>query len=651
MVQSRDDNTIPTTPVVPNTPTPKTTAKPKVKAPTIDDVLSKCKKAEDFWRYRNDRFIRHNDLFELQEQTAPKGQILAYMNDPKVLIEKLSGMVARRKQRVQCPARSEDLMDVAQRIENGCRQWDQHVENGWFEGIHNPLAYDRAQSLFLRGWLTERIMLSTEPDNDMLVDDVLFDPYNIYPGLAGQKIQYVSHIFKTTREDLTNSFDEARKRWKDEDLDKEVQCYSYYSNVAPYWHAIIADGEWVKKPAALDYFPWVIAVAKGAIGHFPIGDRQPEEHAEFIGCGFLDAIEGVYDLVNKFITILANAVAKQENPPKVIHTVDGQPKLIDLDTGGTSWLLGNERVELMDVGPKIGQLMPLLSALQDRMNKGGLPSALFGEGTSLDSGFMSALLMGAAQDTIWTFVNALASFHQLRYKKFLTIFERFSDTGIDILVKAGGKNKKSGRKVFSGKLTAEDVGNNGTYVEVTYDDISPQDKVALANVAAMLTREKVISMFTAREKFLGLDDPELEESRVLADVLLMNPEFMKKAALLEWKKLGKHKELAKLIKEIEQEELETKKAMQQQGNPMQQPQQGNAPTQTNGGGLPPELQEMVTQLGFQEGLSGAPGANALSGGPPPENIMGLPPELNPSGVTPGNMAPGPQELIERQLRQ
>ena len=599
-------------------------AKSDTKSPSIDNILSKCKRDEQYWQKRNLRFIRHQDLFDLVEKTPPAGQILATMNDTKVLIEKLAGMVARRSPRIQVPARSESMAPTAQKIENGLRQWEKYIATEWFGGVHNPLDYDRATSLFLRGWVCERMLL--DPDSPALVSDILFDPHNIYPRLSGNKIKRVSHIFETTVGDIVDTFPDTDKHWDSEDENTIVTCYSYYENTPPYYHAVVANDTWVKKPTKLGYFPWIIGIAKGAISHHAIGNQLPDQHAEFIGAGFLDTIEGVYKLVNKFVTMLANTLAKQENPPKVINTIDGKPKELDTSAGSTSTFFATEKVQLLEVGPKIGQLLPMLGSLQDRLNKGGLPSAMFGEGTSLESGFMSALLMGAAQDSIWTFVRALAQFHSARYTKFLELFRDYAVDGIDVITHIKGSEDFAGRMVIGDQMTASDVVRNGTYVEVNYEDISPQDRVALGNLAALLVREKLISYQTAREKYLGLDDPELEDDRVLSDILMTNPQFVSRAALLQWKKLGRKPELAALVAEIDKE------SQKPAGIP-------NA----GGGGqvLPPE---MIAAL-MQAAGGGAPP------GPPPEGVpgMGLPPEVAPSGVTPGESAPGPQDIINMMM--
>ncbi len=592
-------------------------AKSRRKAPTVQQVLERCKSDRDFWQQRNQRMQRHQDLFDLVEKSSKEGQILVYLNDPKVLVRKISGLIARRQHRIEVPPRGEENAERAQRIENGCRWWDKQVSVDWSEDLHNPLRYDEAQSLLLRGWVCERIMLN--PDDEAFVDCVLFDPFNVYPRLSGKRIRRVTHAFEATIEELIETFPECADQFADQDETQKKKCFGYYENVEPYWYCVVtADSEtFIKKPVKLEYFSWDISIAQGAFSHHAIADNPVEEQAAKIGEGFLDSIEGIYKLMNKFVTILANAANKQENPPKLVTTINGEPKEVDLSAGAENTLIVGEGLQVLPTGVQIGQFMPLLTTLQDRLNKGSIPGAMFGEGTALNSGFMSALMMGAAQDTLWTFIEALGLHHTRRYQRFLELFKKFADRPLPIVAKAAQPNNKdlAGKRVWGELLSVEDVEVNGTYVEVTYEDITPQDRVALGQLAALLVREKLISLFTARGKYLGLDDPELENNRVLAELVNLNEDAVKKLAMLSLKILGRDKELGALMDALNQEEVQKAAAANPQlqaGNPAGQgpgqgPMMGLAPNT-----LPPEAAGLPgTQPNDAELL-----AAMLSGGMP-----------------------------------
>lgn len=534
-------------------------------APTIEEIQERAKDDEAYWSARNERMVEHQDLFDLVEGTSQDGTILVTLNDPKVYIEKIAGLLGRKEYRIEVPPKGASNSSVAQRIENALRWWRNYASRSWQRGLHNPLPYDQAQSLLLRGWVCTRLML--DPEEEGLIDETLFDPYYIYPRIGRKKVIRVSHIYYATVDELRVDFPDKASLFEGMSPNQRLKLISYYENQAPYWNAIVVNGEWLQEPQQLGYWSWVIAVAKGAFSHSAIGDRQAEDHSKYIGVGFLDALSSMYDLLNKYITIMANAAGKMENPPKLVQTMNGQMKEIDLAPGATSVLAVGENFKVIDVGPNLGSLMPLIQTLQDRMNKAGLPAAMFGEGTNVESGFMGALMMGAAQDTLWTFVSGLAAYHSMRFEKYLTLFRDFSGVNLPVLsppssVPAqatpsgqpgfGGGSASPARSIWGEELSPQDIATNGTYVEVVYEDISPQDRIALANLAALLVEKKLVDLRTAREKYLGFDDPDTIGNRVLGDLVYMNQNAVQILTGMSLAQLGRNEDLGALMGQAQQ---------------------------------------------------------------------------------------------------
>ena len=605
----------------------------KPKAPDAEWLIAEAGKLTTYWTGRNERMERHQRLFDLTEKTPAAGKMLVYLNDPKVIVEKIAALVDRREHRIEVPPQGEENVEAAQKIENALRHWSRLINERWAEGLHNPLPYDQSQSIFLRGWVAERITL--DPDSENVVYDCLVDPYSVYPRMAGDRIKHIVRVYDATVADVHEDFPDAGEAFTAMEPEKVLHCIAFYDNRPPYYHGVLADGEWAKKPTGLGYWSWVVSTAKGRFSHHAVGMAEDDDPGTHIGEGFLDAIESIVANLQKFLTIMANVGAKIENPPKLIQTVDGRPKEIDLDTGASNYLMLQENVQVIDLGQHAAQLIPLISTFQDRINKGSLPSAMFGEGTSLESGFMSALMMGAAQDSLWTFIKALEAFHAQRYRKILELFRDHSDKDMPYIAKAqatppapqlygptGDKlaqrpRLEAGRPTWGQKLTVADVKANGIYVEVSYEDISPQDRVALGNLAALLVNAKLISLDTARNKYLGLDDPGLENQKVLGELVNTHPDAVKKLAEWSLEDTYKERELQALrAGEDEQAAAEKAKmaaALPEQGRPQ---------------GLPP-------------GIPG-PGEAGMPLGMPP----GLPPNVLPGPMAgiPGSI-PSDEELL------
>jgi hypothetical protein len=574
------------------------------KAPTIEQIEQWAREDEAFWRERNLRQEQDQDLYDLVWRSAPPGEVLFYTNDPAAYVRKLTGLMARKKYRIDVPARGRS--QTAQRIENACRHWDAVMSREHVKGLRPPMQWARCLSLFLRGWIAERTML--DPDSEHLVSDVLFDPYTVYPRLTGNGLQHVTHAYEATIDELRETFPEAAKRWKGMDGDKVVRCVAYYGNREPYYHAIVAEGGWVKRPAALGYWPWQISIAESRISPHAVGMARDYLRSGAIGTGILQTIRGMIANVETLLTSLGNAAAKQENPPLIVQPPDGQVYQVELKPGTQNTIPVGSKVDIVDVGAKIATLLPLLQTFQDRIDKGSIPASLFGMGGSGDSGFLRALEIGAANDILMGYVDCLALHQVRRFETFLDLYGRFADKPFEYVSK-GAKGLARGQRGWGEQMTARDIEQNGTFVEVTYEDISPQDRVALGQLAAMLNEKRLVSRKKAQEKYLGEDDPEQEQQQILAEEIYGNPEAVKVMTRAALKRLGLTDEL---------------KALDQVTQPQPQPEQVPGPQGMQAAPpVPPEVLAMLGQMG-QPGQPGAVLPGQMPTGLPPEV---LPPEM------------------------
>ncbi len=519
------------------------------KKPSLDQILARAKADKERWEKRNERMERHERLYSLERPVTKAGEVVVVLNDPRVVTQKVAQTLARRKKRIMVAARGEENRVPAQRIENTLRWYEGYAGHKWQDGLHPPFDFDIALTLTLRGIVAERI--TYDKDSKVGISEKIIDPYHIYPKLGSDRIERVCHIYKTSAGTVKEEFPES-KYVADLDDDTEVTVTGYYENRPPYFHAIIVDNQFVKEPVGLDYWPWVIRLAKSGVGQTPIGSRTEKEALAEIGQGFLDCIEDTVRDMNRYVTVMASAAAKMENPPKVVFSVNGQTNEVDIETGGTTTLAVGENVQLLEIGPKIGQLMPLLTTFQDRLNKGTLPASLFGSGAGAESGFDRALMLGAAEDTLRMFSVALESFHAARFSKILEIFERLGPDSVEIV------SVKKKARLWGTGMTVADVKANGTFVEVVYPDSTPQDRAAMANIAIALTDKKIWSLLRARE-MTEVDDPEGENRQILREMIYLDPDMIKRLAEIHWEELENSPELQMLMK-IKREKAEAEKA-------------------------------------------------------------------------------------------
>ena len=573
--------------------------------PTLAQVAAWAIADKDYWRSRNERFERHQKLFDLEEPSVPEGQVAVVLNDPHTVIEKAASIVGRKTARIEVWPKGEANAGAAQRIENALRWYEKEANERRRDGIHNAFDYDINKSAALRGWIADLLMIDRE--GPMCVRERLQEPYHLYPRIGGDRIVRVIHEYETTAADVKTDFPDANEL-RDYPDDQLVTVVAVYVNEPPYWHCVTVDAKWAKPPVEpLGHWPWVIRVVKGAFTHDSIGGSSRQDAARDVGQGFLDGIEGIVKRLNQFITMLANATARMDDPPTVLKLVGNKLKEISMLPGSRNVVGVTEGVQLLEPGPGIAQMMNLSGTFQDRFSKSTFPSAMFGAGAEVASGYLQALMMNAANDVLWTMVDTAASFKMRRFQKVLEIFrDNYPDTeaevGYDFPMRATRMgNRKSGllkgQHVWGTKLTVEDVKKNGIHVNVSYPDVTPQDRLAIANMVLGLVREKVWSLKRGRD-MTEVDDPNAEEEQVLREQMFLNEEVIKEAAYASWREAAQELPTTQaIIKVIHEERAREAAAKAAAANPMAQqppglPQAGgNLPVDMNGQpamALPPE---------------------------------------------------------------
>ena len=627
--------------------------RPSLPKPELEDVERWVRADREHWVKRDQRMMRHHKLWRLDKPQSARpdlaGMILVSTNDPKVFIEKASAMAVAKDHRIEVPPRGEQHVGAAERIENACRWKRSYERRIWRDGLHNYLDYDQAQCLFLRGWLTTRVML--DPDSRTFVDETLFDPMTVYPRVGGKRVTRVCHVYNATVADLKDDFGDLPVTLDGKDDDAKVEVRSVYLNSPPYWHCVVVNGDWVKEPTRLGYWPWVMATAKGAFTHHSTTLEDASTAAEHVGQGFLDAMEDAYRDLCDLLTIEMNLLAKQENPPMLTYDSSGKPLEIDTGIGGrTPLVMGQQKAEPIEVGARLSNVQLALTAFQDRENKAGFPAVAWGEGAGIQSGYQAALLMGAIEHSMVAFLRCLEAFHSARYEKWLELFRDHGDADIEIVARVGatvdGKHAPKslrGRRAWGTVLTVKDVEDNGSDVDVIYEDISPSDRMALTNMAVQLVAAGIIDLNTARSKYVGLDDPDVINERVLSDLVYKDPGVVQLLSELALRRTGRWNEL---------EALRAGQAQKQGGAPGGPPGAGGPPGLPPGAGppgsegIPPEV---MAQMGGSPPPEGGPPMPPEAVGPPagpggPGGPLGGP-SGPPGGPPPGAPPPIPPEVL------
>jgi hypothetical protein len=491
------------------------------------------------WESRNTRFQRDQNLYMMENpsnsrQWTRNQSDLVILNDARTLIHKVTRILARHPNVIEVPPSDPTLVDSAQKVENWCYAVDQAVAWKWIDGLNNPFKYDQAFYICLRGWLTERTLLNPEGEDDMpndpgaIFDHQLFDPADIYPFVSGGKITRVCHSYQTKAgefigDPLLADVDKATKEYftgtNENKIVRVNACY-YYAD-SSWYHCVQADSQWIKEPTELGYNPWNITLAQGSsyrTDPFALDNRMDQ-----VGTGILDDTADFQKHLDRAATKLNALLSLEANPPVTFYSQDMKPKSISFEPGARNYAGLKDKVEAHRAGPNQGDFKLIWDILTDRQNRGALPPAFYAD-YSGESTMAHAVLMAAGRDIMYPFSEALNMSDSRRYKKMLVLYRDF---GPSTPLRARMQPNSMGIMALA-DITAQDIESQGTYVEVTRTDLTPQELIQKINMGMLLADKKVLSLRTFRGRdWLGIKNPSAENIQVLAEQVYLDQSVIK----------------------------------------------------------------------------------------------------------------------------
>ena len=254
----------------------------------------------------------------------------------------------------------------------------------------------------------------------------------------------------------------------------------------------------------------------------------------------------------------------------------------------------------------------MAGGFQDQINKGGFMPSLFGDSTGTSSGFQGYLAMGSAKDVETPYLKALEIYYTVLYRRMVQLYINF---GADELT-FYGVSAKSGQIVSGMTITPEELSQIGPNITVRFKNNTLQDQITMAQTADLLARDKVLSLETVRGEWLGVDDPTLENRKVLSEMIFMDANVTKALAQ------------ANALALNDPQVTQAIQSQQQQG-PAGGPIPPGAPQGTTPG-APPQMQRglppnaLPPEAGVNAGA--IPGTDLLGGqGSGPD--QGLPPDI------------------------
>lgn len=523
-----------------------------------DDVLkARKKRIQDFWRRRNSRMAEDDQIYKRRNPLEKRrgdvrlGEGLTHIgNDPWVLVEKVSNMMARQEAVLSIPLKDPGLKDLAQKVKDFC-YWFRDKTNRYYGNRgNNNLTRAEVHSLNLRGWLTGRVMLDPQdPDFPYRYD--IFDPLTVYPEFGGKSgLRWVFHIYRETKAAILSDFgwsqevlDLIEERTKGLDDYAKVEVAAYFDDT---WHVLFLDDKAIwRAPHGYGVVPWVIRTATGP----PTWMTDVDAYADtpgaktfapqkvvradtyWWGTSIFEGIKETYSTLNKVTSAILTAAMSAPNPAVAIYgdeSTEEEGKTLDTGIGGTTHFnrAKGEDYKIVESGFKASETNMTLQFLMDQRNRGTLPAVMYGEGAQYLSGFAVNLLQAGSQDLLFPIIAAHESYLEGVFYIILKLLGEIYPAPVNMV----GTDPNTGYRSRISQLTGAEVKMVGYDVTVKYKNVFPRDLAMMTDVAVKLLNAQLADLDTLRgEEYLGFKNAQLINRKVLADQAWKDPLVVKAA--------------------------------------------------------------------------------------------------------------------------
>jgi len=499
---------------------------PSRPAPDLGQVQERIERAVQLWGPRDQRMDEDYQLYKLAVAVSGveqglEGEIVV-KNLPYVTVVKVASLLSAEFPQLSVPAPSESRKQLAERVEDLLRWlWDEW-DRSWRRSLHGRLLYDAVHYLALRGWACARLLY--DPQSDPPVRLELVDPRSVYPVAGSKGLRYVAVRRQQLAGEVLDEWGEQAVQVLGERQDDEpVTVEAYYDDL---YHAVLVDGKFVKEPTlhGFGFVPWAIAIAGGS--PVRITEQDPQQWVAEVGVSIFHGVKQAYRQLNKLLSQLATEVARLANPA-TLYYVDPdeheEPEPIDLSPGAVNYLIApKERVEVIRTSPNPSDLSPLVQALQEDLIRGTLPPVLWGQAGPETSGFTVAMLSAAARDALQPVIAGLELLIEEASSLALRLIRDVHGQPLGPLIR-----DRTGRWLRGEAVGPAEIAEVGDRVQARFREVSPRDRAAMAQIAALLTDKKLVSLRTAREEYLGIDNPDRENERVLEELIYGDSEILK----------------------------------------------------------------------------------------------------------------------------
>ena len=489
------------------------------------DIVAAAKSKDSLLEGLRQRVEDDFELFTLKTYERGAGYESYTTNRPRTLALKCNTQLADAKLLISFPVVNEieeerEAMAAGERLLYGALKLnDDRLTTTGQPVLQGQMAFYAN----LRGWLMPHVYVYKNEEGETVIDIRMWDILNTSWEVAGNQLAWECHESWESRKYLEQVFGvevpktlgQTLKFWQDNDM---VKVYNWWDAKV---NAIVAGGVWLKKPKAHE-----IGHTPGAI--IPVGSTpyiQPknpkfDDTMKYVGESRYESNRHIYKPMNELFSDIKTIIAQAVHNPMIIWSSGGMKSIPENPYYKGSWLhLNSDTKE--DVRPLFTPVVPqdamrLADIFEQDESRGGMPRGAWGELGFQMAGYLFNLLSRNWIDFLYPPRLAMETAYNWISREVLYQYAKGGFNAIRVV----GRNASN--IFFDVELASEQI--KGDWMpECKIQPKIPEDEANKYVMARIAKEAHLLSDETIAEVLLGIQDTDLEQTKMLEEWALNLP--------------------------------------------------------------------------------------------------------------------------------